>query len=438
MSTDTKTSGPFLDDVSSLIPGSHKQVRARCQAQTSDKCVKQVTKEYRLFDRILTANNGQFVCPYCSLIPSTIVTDFSLASTSPDSDQIGDPFFSVINTETKAYLLGLIIGGCNNAIIDNSIKGDTTGTFRSSVIRSQICAKLYSQRTIDIANFVCSKQMVSDVRKLIVDEESQNLKFPEDFSEELTWTIIRGLFDVSGNILPGHLCARSYDGQIPSFGYRIPLVSKQLIESLVRFCNIKNVVKNNSIYFTGINAIDFLSKLYDNSDSTLRSKRNYIIYLNHLGYEPSTYSDDGIPRCAYVKTLPEAVAPSKNNASDEGYDLHLISVDKKISEVTTRYETGIKVQPSEGWHIELLPRSSLSNSGYILSNSVGLIDASYRGTLKVVLTKVDPKAPDLQFPYKAVQMVLRKSIHFICDEEAELDDTKRSDGGFGSTDSNKK
>ncbi len=31
-----------------------------------------------------------------------------------------------------------------------------------------------------------------------------------------------------------------------------------------------------------------------------------------------------------------------------------------------------KIQPEEGWHVEILPRSSLSNSGYMLSNSVGL------------------------------------------------------------------
>ncbi len=44
----------------------------------------------------------------------------------------------------------------------------------------------------------------------------------------------------------------------------------------------------------------------------------------------------------------------------------------------------------------------------MLSNSVGLIDSSYRGTLKVTLTKIANDAEDIKLPFKAVQMVLRK------------------------------
>ncbi len=123
----------------------------------------------------------------------------------------------------------------------------------------------------------------------------------------------------------------------------------------------------------------------------------------------------------------------KRSCSDEGYDLWLIEIDKKINETTTRYDTCIKIQPEEGWHVEILPRSSLSNSGYMLSNSVGLIDSSYRGTLKVTLTKIANDAEDIKLPFKAVQMVLRKNVHYICEETEELDDTERGEGGFGST-----
>ncbi len=43
-----------------------------------------------------------------------------------------------------------------------------------------------------------------------------------------------------------------------------------------------------------------------------------------------------------------------------------------------------------------ITKSSLSNSGYMLSNSVGLIDSSYRGTLKVTLTKIANDAEDIK------------------------------------------
>ncbi len=66
----------------------------------------------------------------------------------------------------------------------------------------------------------------------------------------------------------------------------------------------------------------------------------------------------------------------------------------------------------------------------MLSNSVGLIDSSYRGTLKVTLTKIANDAEDIKLPFKAVQMVLRKNVHYICEETEELDDTERGEGGF--------
>ncbi len=102
-----------------------------------------------------------------------------------------------------------------------------------------------------------------------------------------------------------------------------------------------------------------------------------------------------------LKTNINAIPPSKRSCSDEGYDLWLIEIDKKINETTTRYDTCIKIQPEEGWHVEILPRSSLSNSGYMLSNSVGLIDSSYRGTLKVTLTKIANDAEDIKLPFKS-------------------------------------
>ena len=53
------------------------------------------------------------------------------------------------------------------------------------------------------------------------------------------------------------------------------------------------------------------------------------------------------------------------------------------------YDSYISVQPPEGYYFEIVPRSSISKLGYILTNSIGIIDPSYRGTLKVVLTKIN-------------------------------------------------
>jgi dUTPase len=40
-------------------------------------------------------------------------------------------------------------------------------------------------------------------------------------------------------------------------------------------------------------------------------------------------------------------------------------------------------------------------------------------------------------PFKAVQMVLRRNIHYLCEEVTQISDTARGVGGFGSTDQKK-
>jgi deoxyuridine 5'-triphosphate nucleotidohydrolase len=246
----------------------------------------------------------------------------------------------------------------------------------------------------------------NDVRKIKT--------FPKLENDELYWSFIRGVFDGDGHVYKD---CRRCDISSNSF---------EMLKGVSDFCKIENVLSDTTISFYGTNSVDFLSKIYDTSNESLRLSTKYNLYLDQIF--------NCRPRCKFVKTRADAISPTKLRCSDEGYDLWLVDVDKEISNNTIRYDTFLKIQPEEGWHVEILPRSSLSNSGYILSNCVGLIDSSYRGTLKIALTKLDETADDIKLPFKAVQMVLRRNVHFICEEVDALDATERGDGGFGSTD----
>jgi dUTP pyrophosphatase len=129
-----------------------------------------------------------------------------------------------------------------------------------------------------------------------------------------------------------------------------------------------------------------------------------------------------------------AVLPTKGTPYSIGYDLTAISEYKKLSPLTTLYDTGIKVKPPTGYYVEILPRSSLSKTGYMLSNSVGVIDPDYTGTLLIALTKIDQSMPDLQLPFTKCQLILRKTEDFIIREVDHIENTERGEGGFGSTD----
>jgi dUTP pyrophosphatase len=157
--------------------------------------------------------------------------------------------------------------------------------------------------------------------------------------------------------------------------------------------------------------------------------------FNFSRYE--NYTKDSCPACPtvlLVKDDERAVFPTKGTALSVGYDLTAFSVAKQISAKTALYDTGLIVQPPPGYYTEILPRSSLSKTGYMLSNSVGIIDPDYRGRLLIALTKVDESAPDLELPFTKCQLILRRAEFYNVRETSSLDDTERGTGGFGSTD----
>lgn len=135
------------------------------------------------------------------------------------------------------------------------------------------------------------------------------------------------------------------------------------------------------------------------------------------------------------KTRPDAILPSRAHATDTGFDLVLLEATKTLGDVTM-YATGISVRPPDGFYFDLVARSSLSKTGYMLANGVGIIDRDYTGEILVALRKVDKDAPDLVLPAKIAQLIPRQWVAMMpIEAPAEgLPGTDRGDGGFGSTD----
>jgi dUTP pyrophosphatase len=140
------------------------------------------------------------------------------------------------------------------------------------------------------------------------------------------------------------------------------------------------------------------------------------------------------PQTCHVKlTHPQATVPKKAHDSDVGYDLSIVEPVKQIGASTWLYNTGVQCHPDAGWYLEVSPRSSLSKSGYVMTNSVGIIDPSYRGDLMVALTKIDDTKPDIVFPFRCCQIIVRKHFGMTFEQVDTLGDTERGQGGFGST-----
>lgn len=93
-------------------------------------------------------------------------------------------------------------------------------------------------------------------------------------------------------------------------------------------------------------------------------------------------------------------------------------------------------KPDVGYHVEIIPRSNFSRSGWVMPNSFGLIDKSFIGTLKVPVIRVSENAEPIEKYYKdGFQIIMRPSIYVKLEEvkEHQIIPTTRGSGGFGST-----
>jgi dUTP pyrophosphatase len=97
--------------------------------------------------------------------------------------------------------------------------------------------------------------------------------------------------------------------------------------------------------------------------------------------------------------------------------------------------TGIAVAIPRGYAGFVQPRSGLAlKHGVTCLNTPGLIDADYRGELKVLLVNTDPTEPfEVRRGERIAQLVIQAVEHVAFLEVDQLDDTERGEGGFGHT-----
>lgn len=128
--------------------------------------------------------------------------------------------------------------------------------------------------------------------------------------------------------------------------------------------------------------------------------------------------------------------PEKAHQDDSGLDLTLMKVVQKRDNIFF-FDTGISVEPPVGYYTELVPRSSIYKQDFIMTNSIGIIDQGYRGLIMMPMRYVGNgdglMEAETLIGERVGQLILRQLIPFqveICDE---LSETKRGEGGFGSS-----
>lgn len=136
-----------------------------------------------------------------------------------------------------------------------------------------------------------------------------------------------------------------------------------------------------------------------------------------------------------IKRLhPNAVIPTYSKPGDAGLDLTAVSV-ATVDEGNygyIEYETGLSIEVPEGHVALMFPRSSISNTGLILANAVGVIDSGYRGSIKARFKAV-PRTKTYEVGDRVAQLIILPypQVNFV--ESDTLTETERGEGGYGST-----
>lgn len=246
------------------------------------------------------------------------------------------------------------------------------------------------------------------------------------------------------------------------------LVSPSILDSFLRSLNTTNarLMLAQSINATGstaesvqdeflqlVNEIDIITDL-------TAPKRDFLKKLLR-GINTAISETEGIAKryiqIPFVKCHPDAKMPEYAHPDDSGMDVYAVN-DYVIHPGETKLiPTGIKVAVPNGYEIQIRPKSGRAlKTKMRIANSIGTVDAGFRGELQVIIENIEPPIKDITYDFddngrpiitsilrgsdmtigkgeKFAQLVLMEVPKAVLFQVENLDDTERGNGGFGST-----
>lgn len=128
--------------------------------------------------------------------------------------------------------------------------------------------------------------------------------------------------------------------------------------------------------------------------------------------------------------------PSYETLLSAGMDLHAV-VDEPVVLLPMERNiigTGLYMALPMGFEAQVRPRSGLAaKRGVTVLNAPGTIDADYRGEVGVILVNLSKEPFTIKNGDRIAQMVIAKFERAEWNEVTSLSETKRGEGGFGST-----
>lgn len=246
------------------------------------------------------------------------------------------------------------------------------------------------------------------------------------------------------------------------------LVSLGILDSFLRSLNTTNarLMLAQSINATGSTAEsvqnEFLQLVneVDTITDLTAPKRDFLKKLLR-GINTAISETEGIAKryiqIPFVKCHPDAKMPEYAHPDDSGMDVYAVD-DYVIHPGETKLiPTGIKMAVPNGYEIQIRPKSGRAlKTKMRIANSIGTVDAGFRGELQVIIENIEPPIKDITYDFddngrpiitsilrgsdmtigkgeKFAQLVLMEVPKAVLFQVENLDDTERGNGGFGST-----
>jgi dUTP pyrophosphatase len=138
-----------------------------------------------------------------------------------------------------------------------------------------------------------------------------------------------------------------------------------------------------------------------------------------------------------LKRLPPGEGlPAPSRATEHAAGLDVVSAEDLTLAPGGRHAvaTGFAIAIPHGYEVQVRPRSGLAlKHGITCLNTPGTIDSDYRGEVKVILANLSSEPFEVRRGERIAQLVPAPVLQANFAEVAELSETSRGAGGFGST-----
>ncbi|CAD6441562.1 0a2c19c7-3ad5-4bea-8969-2308a8c4e32c [Sclerotinia trifoliorum] len=147
---------------------------------------------------------------------------------------------------------------------------------------------------------------------------------------------------------------------------------------------------------------------------------------------PRSRPSNLLPPPSSLRNSPRARLPTRGSAFAAGYDIYAAKDTVVPAKGKAMVDTDISMAVPDGTYGRIAPRSGLA-SKHMIDTGAGVIDADYRGQVKVLLFNHGEKDYEVKEGDRVAQLILERIYTPEVTEVLVLEESVRGEGGFGST-----